>query len=68
MIEILKKELEIYQEILKISEEKTDIIIGDKVDLLKPMVDREETLISQYISLEKHCIKIIYYLSFTEMK
>ena len=59
MIEILKKELEIYQEILKISEEKTDIIIGDKVDLLKPMVDREETLVSQYISLEKQRIGIV---------
>ena len=59
MIEILKKELEIYKEILKISEDKTDIIVEDKVDLLKPMVEREETLVSEYISLEKQRIAII---------
>ena len=59
MIEILKKELEIYQEILKISEDKTDIIVEDKVDDLKPMVEREETLVTQYISLEKERIGII---------
>lgn len=59
MIEILKKQLEIYKEILKISEDKTDIIVEDKVDALKPMVDREEALISQYISLEKQRIGII---------
>jgi len=59
MIEILKKQLEIYKEILKISEEKTDIIVEDKVESLKPMVDREETLVSQYISLEKQRIGII---------
>ena len=53
MIEILKKQLEIYKEILKISEDKTDIIVEDKVDDLKPMVYREEALISNYISLEK---------------
>lgn len=59
MIEILKKQLEIYQEILKISEDKTDIIVEDKVEELKPMVDREETLVGQYISLEKQRIAVI---------
>lgn len=59
MIEILKKQLEIYKEILKISEDKTDIIVEDKVDELKSMVDREETLVGQYISLEKQRIGII---------
>ena len=59
MIEILKKQLEIYKEILKISEDKTDIIVEDKVESLKPMVEREETLVSQYISLEKQRIAII---------
>ena len=59
MIEILKKQLEIYKEILKISEDKTDIIIGDKVEELKPMVEREEELISGYISLEKDRIAVI---------
>ena len=59
MIEILKKQLEIYKEILKISEDKTDIIVEDKVESLKPMVDREETLVSQYISLEKQRLQII---------
>lgn len=59
MIEILKKQLEIYKEILKISEDKTDIIVEDKVEELKPMVDREENLVGQYISLEKQRIGIV---------
>jgi len=59
MIEILKKQLEIYKEMLKISEDKTDIIVGDKVEELKPMVDREEVLVSQYISLEKQRLGIV---------
>ena len=61
VIEILKKEYEIYQEMLKISEEKTDIIVKDKVDELKPIVEREETLVGSYISLEKKRILLIYY-------
>jgi flagellar biosynthesis/type III secretory pathway chaperone len=59
MIEILKKQLEIYKEILKISEDKTDIIVKDKVEELKPMVEREETLVEGYIALEKERIGII---------
>lgn len=59
MIEILKKELEIYKEMLKISEDKTDIIVEDKVEALKPMVDREEALVTEYISLEKQRITIV---------
>ena len=38
MIEILKKQYEIYQEILKISEKKTDIVVKDKVDELKELL------------------------------
>jgi len=59
MVEILKKQLEIYKEILKISEDKTDIIVKDKVDELKPMVEREEVLAGSYISLEKQRLAII---------
>jgi len=59
MIEILKKQLEIYKEILKISEDKTDIIVKDKVEELKPMVEREETLVEGYIKLEKERLGII---------
>ena len=59
MIEILKKQLEIYREILKISEDKTDIIVKDKVEELKTMVNREETLVGEYIALEKQRIGII---------
>ena len=59
MIEILKKQLEIYQEILKISEDKTDIIVKDKVDELKDMVAREEELVGQFIPLEKERISIV---------
>ena len=43
MIEILKKELEIYKEILKISEDKTDIIVKDKIEELKDMVSRDSS-------------------------
>lgn len=59
MIEILEKQLKIYQEILKISEEKTDIIVEDKVEELKVMVESEEKLAGNYISLEKQRLKII---------
>ena len=59
MIEILKKQLEIYKEILKISEDKTDIIVKDKVDELKPMVERDEVLAGNNISLEKQWLAII---------
>lgn len=59
VIEILKKQLEIYHEILKISENKTDIIVKDKIDELKPIVEREETLVGSYISLEKKRISVI---------
>ena len=59
MIEILEKQLKIYQEILKISEDKTDIIVEDKVEELKVMVESEEKLAGSYISLEKQRLKII---------
>lgn len=59
VIEILKKQLEIYKEILKISEEKTDIIVEDKIEQLKTMADREEVLVGQYITLEKQRIAVV---------
>ena len=59
MIEILKKQLEIYEEILKISEDKTDIIVKDKVDELKEMVSREEELVKKFIPLEKERLAIV---------
>ena len=59
MIEILKKELEIYQEMLKISENKTDIIVKDKVDELQEMTEREESFVKQFIELEKERIQIV---------
>lgn len=59
MIEILKKELEIYQEMLKISENKTDIIVKDKVDELQEMTNCEEEFVKQFISLEKERIQIV---------
>ncbi len=59
MIEILKKQYEIYQEILKISEKKTDIVVKDKVDELKDMVSLEEELIGKFIVLEKRRISIV---------
>lgn len=59
MIEILKKQYEIYQEILKISEKKTDIVVKDKVDELKELVSLEEELIGKFIVLEKRRISIV---------
>lgn len=59
MIEILKKQLEIYEEMLKISENKTDIIVKDKVDELKELVAREEELIGSFIPLEKERLSIV---------
>ena len=59
MIEILKKQYEIYQEILKISEKKTDIVVKDKVDELKELVDSEEELIGKFIVLEKRRLSIV---------
>lgn len=59
MIEILKKQLEIYQEILKISENKTDIIVKDEVEELQSMVSREEELVPQFISLERQRISLL---------
>lgn len=59
MIEILKKELEIYQEMLKISENKTDIIVKDKVDELQEMTNCEEEFVKQFIAIEKERIQIV---------
>ena len=59
MIEILKKQYEIYQEILKISEKKTDIVVKDKVDELKELVSSEEELIGKFIVLEKRRLSIV---------
>ena len=59
MIEILKKQFKIYEEILKISEEKTDIIVKDKVDELKELVSREEELVKSFIPLEKERLSIV---------
>lgn len=59
MVEILKKQLEIYQEILKISEKKTDIIVKDKVEELKELVDREEMLVGKFIPLERERLSIV---------
>ena len=59
VIEILKKEYEIYQEMLKISEQKTDIIVKDKVDELEEMTAREEEFVKQFIGLEKERVQIV---------
>ena len=59
VIEILKKEYEIYQEMLKISEQKTDIIVKDKVDELEDMTAREEEFVRQFIGLEKERVQIV---------
>lgn len=59
MIEILEKQYEIYQEMLKISEKKTDIVVKDKVDELKELVTREEELVGKFIVLEKRRVSIV---------
>ena len=59
VIEILKKEYEIYQEMLKISEQKTDIIVKDKVDELGEMTAKEEEFVKQFIGFEKERVQIV---------
>ena len=53
LLEILQKELNIYEEILKISKNKTDIIKEDKALDLDPLVREEEEKVAQVIALEK---------------
>lgn len=62
LLEILQKELNIYQELLKISKSKTDIIKEDKALDLDPLVREEEDKVAQVIALEKKriaCVKKI---------
>ena len=53
LLEILQKELNIYEEILKISKNKTDIIKEDRALDLDPLVREEEEKVAQVIALEK---------------
>lgn len=62
LLEILQKELNIYEEILKISKNKTDIIKEDRALDLDPLVREEEEKVAQVIALEKKrisCVKRI---------
>lgn len=59
LLEILKKELDIYQELLKVSNEKTDIVKEDKTSELDQLVRQEEILIAKVVELEKKRIRIL---------
>ena len=50
---ILNEELKIYQEILKISKDKTDILKGNRVAELEAITKKEEEMVASVISLEK---------------
>lgn len=52
LIEILDKEAELYNDILKLSNNKTDIIVEGKVSELESMVKVEQTLVLQIAKLE----------------
>ncbi|PAB59370.1 flagellar protein FlgN [Anaeromicrobium sediminis] len=47
LIVILKKECEVYEEYMKIADEKTKLIIDKKINLLDKMTIREEKIISE---------------------
>jgi len=50
---IFDEEIKIYQEILKISKDKTDIIKGNRVPELEAITKTEEELVANVIELEK---------------
>lgn len=52
LIDILNKELKIYNELLKLSKDKTDIIIKGKVSELENIVKNEQTLILKLGGME----------------
>lgn len=56
---ILQKELNIYQQLLKISESKTDIIKDDRVSELDALVKQEEIFIAEVIGLEKNRLSLV---------
>ena len=59
LIDVLKNEAELYREVLKISNEKTRIIVEGKSVKLESLTRREQTLIFQVADLEEICEKIV---------
>lgn len=59
LIEILKKELDIYKKILDVSKNKTDLLKGNKVKELEATTKEEEELVSNVVAEEKVRIQII---------
>lgn len=52
LTDVLQKECEIYQDLLKIAGNKTDILIQGKVDELRTMTEVEQTLVMKVGKLE----------------
>lgn len=59
MIDILKKELSMYEEMLKISTDKKELIIKDNVNELEEITKREEKIVKEFIEIEKERLNIL---------
>ena len=63
LIEILDKEAEIYEALLKLSHEKTDVIVQGKVTELENITKVEQSMILRLAKLEENREKIVEKLS-----
>ena len=59
LLEILRKELEIYKKILDVSKHKTDLLKSNNVKELEATTKEEEELVSEVVAEEKVRIQII---------
>jgi len=53
LIEILKAEYTLYQDLTELSDKKTDLIIDQKIEGLEDVIVKEEKLVSQLQQLEE---------------
>ena len=53
LINILKGEYTLYQDLIKLSEKKTDVIVDKEIDKLENVIIKEEKLVNQVQKLEK---------------
>lgn len=57
LIQNLEKENEVYQELLKISQEKTGIIVKGDIENLREIVEREQLVVERILPLEKRRVE-----------
>ncbi|MFO7819064.1 MAG: flagellar protein FlgN [Halanaerobacter sp.] len=53
LVTILKGEYTLYQDLLKLSERKTDLIVDEEIEKLENAINKEEKLVSQVQQLEE---------------